>query len=267
MTHDDFLDANTAERLLSGAVAAADAPPGYGAVASVLAAAVSPGPVPEMDFEELARAARRTADRPGPSPTRRSPMLGKLLTMKAAAAAGVILIGASGAAAATGTLPGSVQGVAHSTLAHIGVEVPDDDASENSNDSNSDTNDTDRSDDSATTTTTVPADGSVPGASPAVDGRDDTNHDGTVDENDATDVNDDHDQDPAAAPGTTNGDDQAHDDESDADDDGVGTPTPSVPTSDPADDSDDSDDDGDSGHGGSGSGSGSGHGGSDSSDD
>ena len=50
MTHDDFLDANTAERLLSGAVSAADAPPGYGAVASVLAAAASPGPVPEMDL-------------------------------------------------------------------------------------------------------------------------------------------------------------------------------------------------------------------------
>ena len=250
MTHDDFLDANTAERLLSGAVPAADAPPGYGAVASVLAAAAAPGPVPEMDFEELARVARRSADRPGPSPTRRSPMLGKLLTMKAAAAAGVILIGASGAAAATGSLPGSVQGVAHSTLAHVGVDVPDDDANDNSTDSNSDTTDTKQSDDSATTTTTVPTDGSAPGATPAVGGTEDTNHDGTVDEADAPDATDDHGQDPATVPGATNGDDQSGDHQSDdGHHDGAGTPTPSVPTSDPATDS--SDDGSDSGHGGS----------------
>ena len=221
MTHDDFLDANTAERLLSGAVPAADAPPGYGAVASVLAAAAAPGPVPEMDFEELARVARRSADRPGPSPTRRSPMLGKLLTMKAAAAAGVILIGASGAAAATGSLPGSVQGVAHSTLAHVGVDVPDDDANDNSTDSTSDTKDTKESDD-ATTTTSQPADGSAPGSTPAAGGTDDTNHDGTVDETD-TDANDDHGQDPAAVPGATNGDDQSGDHEADdGHHDGVG---------------------------------------------
>ncbi len=219
MTHDDFLDANTAERLLSGAVPAADAPPGYGAVASVLAAAAYPGPVPEMDFEELARVVRGTADRPGPSPTRRSPMLGKLLTMKAAAAAGVILIGASGAAAATGTLPGSVQGVAHSTLAHVGVDVPDDDANKNSTDSNSDT------------TTTVPTDGSAPGSTPAVGGTVDTNHDGTIDATDA------HGQDPATVPGATNGDDQSGDHQAnDGHHDGVGTPVPSVPTSDPATD-------------------------------
>ena len=239
MTHDDFLDANTAERLLSGAVPAADAPPGYGPVASVLAAAGLPGAVPEMDFEELARVARRTADHSGPSPSRRSPMLAKLLTMKAAAAAGAILIGASGAAAATGSLPGSVQGVAHSTLAHVGVDVPDDNNNQNSHDSNQDTNHTNQSDDPTSTTTPGPADGSAPGSTPAVGGTD-TNHDGTVDATDATDATDGHGQDPAAAPGTTNGDNP----------DGVGTPPPSVPTSDPATDT-----------------SGSGHGGSDSSGD
>ncbi len=247
MTHDDFLDANTAERLLSGAVPAADAPPGYGAVASVLAAASSPGAVPEMDFEELARVARRAADRPGPSPTRRSPMLGKLLTMKAAAAAGVILIGASGAAAATGNLPGPVQGVAHSTLAHVGVDVPDDDANANSTDSTSDTNDTKQSDDAATTTTSQPAGESAPGSTPAVAG--DTNHDGTVDATDTTDATDDRGQDPAAVPGATNGDDPSGDHQAnDGHHGGAGTPAPSVPTSDPSGDGGS-----DSGHGGSGS--------------
>ena len=240
MTHDDFLDSNTAERLLSGAVAAADAPPGYGPVATVLAAASSPGAVPEMDFEELARVARRTADHSGPSPTRRSPMLGKLLTMKAAAAAGVILIGASGAAAATGSLPGSVQGVAHRTLAHVGVDVPDDDANQNSDDSNQDTNDTNHSDDATTPTTSAPADGSAPGSTPAVGGTEDTNHDGTVDANDGNDATDDHGQDPAAAPGTTNGDNQSTDGQADDHHDGAGTPPPSVPTSDPATDTSDS---------------------------
>ena len=256
MTHDDFLDANTAERLLSGAVPAADAPPGYGPVASVLAAAASPGAVPEMDFEELARVARRTADHSGPSPTRRSPMLGKLLTMKVAAAAGVILIGASGAAAATGSLPGSVQGVAHSTLAHVGVDVPDDDANPNSDDSNQDTNDSNQSDDATTTTTSGPSDGSAPGSTPAVGGTEDTNHDGTVDANDGNDATDDHGQDPAVAPGTTNGDDQSGDDQSDGNHDDAGTPAPSVPTPAPETDT--------SGHGGSGhdGGSGSGHDGS-----
>ena len=248
MTHDDFLDANTAERLLSGAIPAPDAPPGYGAVASVLAAAASPGAVPEMDFEELARVARRAADRPGPSPTRRSPMLGKLLTMKAAAAAGVILVGASGAAAATGSLPSSVQRVAHSTLAHVGVDVPDDDATENSTDSKPHTNESNQSDDTSTTTTSQPADGSAPESTPAVGGTGDTNHDGTVDATDSTDATDDHGQDPAAVPGATNGGDQSGDHQSD----GVGTPAPSVPTSEPATDTSGGGGS-DSGHGGSGS--------------
>ena len=50
-------------------------------------------------------------------------MIGKLLTLKAAAASGAILLGATGAAAATGSLPASAQRVAHETLAHVGVDV------------------------------------------------------------------------------------------------------------------------------------------------
>ena len=45
--------------------------------------------------------------------------------MKAAAAAGAILLSATGAAAATGTLPTSAQRAAHDTLSRVGVDVPD----------------------------------------------------------------------------------------------------------------------------------------------
>lgn len=251
MTHDDFLDTNTAERLLSGAVPAADAPPGYGPVASVLAAAASPGPVPDMDFEELARVARRAADRSGPSPTRRSPMIGKLLTMKAAAAAGVILIGATGAAAANGSLPSAVQRVAHSTLSHVGVDVPNDDATEHQNEqSNTDGR---RSDD-PTTPTSAPVDRSTA----TVPATDDQGHNGD-DPTDAT--TDDHGQDGTGADDQgQSGDDQSGTDQSgDTHDDGSIATTPtSEPTTGGGSGSGDSGSDS-SDHGGSGSG----HGGSD----
>jgi hypothetical protein len=246
MTHDDFLDTNTAERLLSGAVPAADAPPGYGPVASVLAAAATPGSLPEMDFEELARVARCAADRSGPSPTRRSPLIGKLLTMKAAAAAGVILISATGAAAATGSLPSAVQRVAHSTLSHVGVDVPNDDATEHQNDQSN--HDGQQSDD-PTTTTTTPADGSVA----TVPATGDHGQDG------ADTATDDHGQDPTDA--TTGEHGQAGDQSGDTHDGGsVATPPTTVPNTDGGSGSGPGDSgSGDSGHGGSGSG----HGGSD----
>ena len=243
MTHHDFLDANTAERLLSGAVPAAAAPPGYGPVASVLAAAAIPVPVPAMDFEELARVARSAAVRPGPSTTRRSPMLGKLLTMKAAAAAGVILIGATGAAAATGSLPNAVQRVAHSTLAHVGVDVPDD------HPANADH----QADDPSTTDTTVPADGSAPGATPAVAG-----DNGAAGTDAATD---DHGQDPTDTLDPATAQDPSDDSQPGVDQSGDGHDggTATTPTTAPSPD-------GGSGSGSDGTGSDSGHGGSSSHD-
>lgn len=247
MTHDDFLDPGTAERMLDRTVAAADAPPGYAPVVSVLSAASAGISVPEMDFEELARVARRAADRSGPSTTRRSPMIGKLLTIKAAAAAGVILIGATGAAAATGTLPGAVQRAAHSTLAHVGVDVPDDDTS---------TDDPANAHEPADPT--VPADPSAPP----------TPTDGTG-AGAGDNGTGDHADDPATVPGATNGDDQSGDQSDDPADDGDGA-TVTPPASDPSTDSGSNSDpgSGDAGSGGDGSGSdGSGHGGGDSSGD
>ena len=226
MTHDDFLDAGTAERLLAGAVNPADAPPGYGPVAAVLTAASAPGSVPDIDFGELAGVARRAADRSGSSTSRRSPMLGKLLTMKAAAAAGVILLGASGAAAATGALPGAVQGIAHDTLSHVGVDVPNQDNGDHVNDPAHVENGTENP--PADSPTSVPADGTTgPGNEPV--GTDGTNHDGTTDTTEA------HHSEPATSGDSHSGDSHSGDSQSGDGHSGDSTPTtvPTTPTTEP----------------------------------
>ena len=182
MTHDEFLDPGTAERLFAGAVNPADAPPGFGPVAAVLTAASAPGSVPDIDLAELAAVARRVADRSGSSNSRRSPMLGRLLTMKAAAAAGVILLGASGAAAATGSLPGTVQEIAHNTLSHVGVDIPNQDHGDNVHDPAHVENGTENA--PTDSSTTVPEDGTtVTGPDPV--GTDGASHDGTTDTTEA----------------------------------------------------------------------------------
>jgi len=110
------LDPDTAERMLAGAVDPADAPPGYAGVVRVLAAAAAPPSAGELDGEREAVAAFRAAHRPL-DPSRRKPVLGKLVSAKVLAgiAAGVVSVGTA-AAAATGTLPGPAQDVAHRIL-------------------------------------------------------------------------------------------------------------------------------------------------------
>ena len=197
--HDDFLDAGTAERLLAGTVAPADAPPGYGPTAAVLAAARAGVPVLAPNLAELARVAGESASQPGsPSQTRRSPVLVKLLTVKAAAAAGVILLGATSAAAATGSLPGAVQGVAHSVLSKVGVDVPGD-----STEPAGTSNKTKDSKPDESTSTTLPAGDQSPTGVPAgTPGSDDpANHDAADSQGDdqSNDSADDQGQDAADA--------------------------------------------------------------------
>ncbi len=110
------LDEGTAERLLAGSLDPADAPPAYRRVAAVLAA-VSAEPGPE-ELAGEARAVRSLAkvarSSPYRAPSRRSPVLSKVLTLKAATAAAiasVVLAGVAGAA--TGNLPEPAQRVAH----------------------------------------------------------------------------------------------------------------------------------------------------------
>jgi hypothetical protein len=110
------LDEGTAERLLAGSLDPADAPPAYRRVAAVLAA-VSAEPGPE-ELAGEARAVRSLAkvarSVPNGAPSRRSPVLSKFLTLKAATAAAIasmVLAGVAGAA--TGNLPDTAQRVAH----------------------------------------------------------------------------------------------------------------------------------------------------------
>jgi hypothetical protein len=51
-------------------------------------------------------------------------MLSKLLAGKALAAIGIVALTASGAAAATGSLPDPVQGVVAGAVSHVGVDLP-----------------------------------------------------------------------------------------------------------------------------------------------
>ena len=108
-------DQDMLERLLDGQLDPAAAPPGYGELASLLAAATAPATPEELAGEQAARAEFR-AVMPSHPPTlvpRRAPMPSKLLTVKAAAAALVAVLSIGGvAAAATGLLPGQARRVA-----------------------------------------------------------------------------------------------------------------------------------------------------------
>ncbi len=236
--HDDFLDAGTAERLLAGTVAPADAPPGYGQAAAVLAAARAGVPAPAPNLAELARVAGESVSQPGsPLQTRRSPVLVKLLTVKAAAAAGVIILGATGAAAATGSLPGAAQSVAHSALSKVGVDVPDDDANDSTEPAES--SDETKVKDNESTSTTSPSDQPPTGVPAATPGSDDpANHDAADNEGD------DQSNDSA--------DDQGQDE---ADHQGEDAQDPTSSTTTPDASSDGQSGDGGSDHSGSGSGS------------
>ncbi|MEW6473955.1 MAG: hypothetical protein AB1679_17020 [Actinomycetota bacterium] len=121
------LDEDSASRLLQGAVPADDAPPGYGPVADLLAAAAS---VPAIDEDAgaptitaMVEAIRASA--PIPETSGRRSMIGKLFAGKALAAVAAVALTAGGAAAATGTLPTPVQGAVADAVSHIGIDLPD----------------------------------------------------------------------------------------------------------------------------------------------
>ena len=123
-----FLDEDSSSRLLQGLVHPDDAPPGYGAVADLLnsAAQLPIGPVDE-DAANTTVSAMVEVIRdatPAPEISRRKAMLGKLLAGKALAAVAVIGLTATGAAAATGTLPDQAQSVVSDAVSHVGVNIP-----------------------------------------------------------------------------------------------------------------------------------------------
>jgi hypothetical protein len=108
------LDDDSADRLLAGRLDPADAPPGYAETAAVMAAVTAPARPDELAGMQASLDAFRAALHAPPLSPRRQPMLVRLLTVKALAAAftGALLIGGV-AAAATGSLPEAAQRMAH----------------------------------------------------------------------------------------------------------------------------------------------------------
>lgn len=121
------LDPGTAERLLSGAVAPEDAPPGYGSVVRLLDAASAESSPEELaregeTVEAIAAAVRPSA--PSVSTPRRKLMPFALRRPRFALAGLAAALAATGGMASAGSLPGAAQDVASDMLAKLGISVP-----------------------------------------------------------------------------------------------------------------------------------------------
>jgi hypothetical protein len=120
------LDDETVERLLTGELSPAQAPPGYAGVAALLAATVAPPSPEELSGQAAALAELRAATRPrrvaGTWRATRPPR------RRRAGLAAVVLVGAvatgGAAAAASGHLPGPVREAARSILGPLGGGAP-----------------------------------------------------------------------------------------------------------------------------------------------
>jgi hypothetical protein len=122
------LDANTSDRLLAGAVAPADAPPGYADVASLLAALST-----EPTADELAREAEHVAmvaatvrspwGTQSSLPTR-SFIPFALSRPRIAAVLIAAGLACTGGLASAGALPGAAQDIASEILGKVGISVP-----------------------------------------------------------------------------------------------------------------------------------------------
>ena len=114
------LDGNTAERILSGSVPPADAPPGYAGVARVFEVAAFP-PQPAELAGEVEAVALIISSLPSP---RRSHVPSRKLTARLAAAAFAGGLTLTSGLAAAGALPTFAQDAAADVLDTIGLDVP-----------------------------------------------------------------------------------------------------------------------------------------------
>jgi hypothetical protein len=127
--HRQTLDDDSASRMLQGLVHPDDAPPGYASVAGILTSAAQFPPLAEdagtaticAMVEEI-----RSGAAPTPENSRRRSMLGKLFAGKALVAMATVALTATGAAAATGSLPAPVQDAVSEAVSHVGVDLPAD---------------------------------------------------------------------------------------------------------------------------------------------
>jgi len=133
------LDERSADRLIAGLTTADDAPPGYAGVAELLRAArTAPPATLARETMSVARMKAAIAELPVPAPVT-TPEAGPLAATRrrtwrnvvrsgtaraTAATAALLLVGATGAAAATGTLPAPAQEATRDVLAHLSVNVP-----------------------------------------------------------------------------------------------------------------------------------------------
>lgn len=121
----DRLDHDTASRLLSGTVHPDDAPPAFVGVAGLLhAAATLPAEVDAQAVATTVSAMVEAIRAEAPVPIGRKRMIGKLVTAKVAAAAATVALATGGAAAATGSLPDSIQDAVANAASHVGLELP-----------------------------------------------------------------------------------------------------------------------------------------------
>ncbi|MDQ3945065.1 MAG: hypothetical protein M3357_07955 [Actinomycetota bacterium] len=125
------LDDWTADRLLAGMVDPDDAPPGYAGLARALGQARGPVEAGELSGRELIVAAVTAAVADVSPPTtvstspRRKSMFTRLFGTKLAAATLTTALLATGAAAATGSLPGPVRDAVSGVADVVGVTLPD----------------------------------------------------------------------------------------------------------------------------------------------
>jgi hypothetical protein len=122
------LDDDSATRLLQGLVHPDDAPPGYGSVARLLSCAAQ-APLAAVDEDASAATVAAMVDvirnaAPAPQTSRRKSVLGKILAGKALAAFAVVGLTATGAAAATGSLPEPAQNAVAGAVSHVGIDIP-----------------------------------------------------------------------------------------------------------------------------------------------
>ena len=123
--HDGDLDSDTANRLLAGRLEPDDAPPCYRKVAQLLQDARSGNGHPEVTDDAVILAVVDAITHPDELAQKRKHMLTRIVTTKVATVTAVVALSATGAAAATGSLPDTAQNGLAKAAAHIGINLPD----------------------------------------------------------------------------------------------------------------------------------------------